>query len=411
VNFTSLGISDIPWPERSAGSTPESLSSLIRKGLDPLIFSPNVTPESAMQLAAVVACTRILSTAVASLPLHTLQLDNDTWQKAPSHYLYGFFDGRVNPYTTAYMWKQHLVTSLCLYGNAYSHIVFNRRMQVMGLYSLDSTRMKVTLQNGQIEYKYRNQNQLETVIPADEILHVRWLSTDGIVGRSPIQAGCDAIGLGLATQQHTLNFFGNGATVGPVIKVPGAYDSEKSKQFEEAFSARHQGNAKSHTPLFLYAGMEMAQQNLNFEQLQMIQLKQFSVTDVARLYGVPSHMLNQSEPGMSKANVEQQALEFSTNTLKPIIDNLEAELNSTLLSDRERLTVRCQFDLDSYTRVDFAARTTGYKNATGGTAWLTPNEVRAKENLPPIDGGDKLYITPGASSAQPDTTPTSEVTA
>lgn len=344
-----------------------------------------------MQVAAVFACVRVVSSAFASLPLLAYRRDGDSRTRATDHYLYDLLKYRVNPFTTSYLWKQHLATSLMLHGNAYSQIIYNGRAQTTALYPLSPSRMTVTREVHGLRYEYQTDSG-SIGLPSDTVLHVRGLSVDGFMGISPLEAARQAVGIALASEKHTARFFSQGMTVGTKIKIPAALDAAKAKEAKSAILGEHQSAINAHKPLFLFGGADAEHFTISHQDLQFLELRKFTVAEIARIFGVPLHMLGELDRA-TFSNIEQQSLEFMRDTLRPLVHNVEAELNTTLLSDYERQHVFCEFLLDDYVRSDIKSRYDALSVAVGkGMPWMTPNEARAKENLPAMEGGDKLYF-------------------
>lgn len=190
-----------------------------------------VNERTAMQSAAVYACVRILSEAIAGLPLHVYQCRIDgSKERIPQHPLYYLLHNEPNPEMTSFVFRETLMSHLLLWGNAYAQILRNGRGQPIALYPLLPNKMEVSrAANGELIYTYRRDSEESRINPnsgtvtlrRDEILHIPGLGFDGLIGYSPIAMAKNAIGMSLATEEYGASFFANGANPGGVLEHPG----------------------------------------------------------------------------------------------------------------------------------------------------------------------------------------------
>ena len=222
-----------------------------------------VNERSAMQMTAVYACVRILSEAIASLPLHVYRYnDAGGKEKALSHPLYRILHDEPNPEMSAFSFRETLMTHLLLWGNGYAQVVRNGRGEVMALYPLMPDRMTVDRDTqGNIFYEYaRADGDVRTmggkstvrVAPLD-VLHIPGLGFDGLVGYSPIAMAKNAIGMGLACDEYGASFYQNGAQPGGVLEHPGVV--KDPKRVRESWNAIYQGSANAHRVAVLEEGV------------------------------------------------------------------------------------------------------------------------------------------------------------
>ncbi|MFU0536860.1 phage portal protein, partial [Gardnerella swidsinskii] len=188
-----------------------------------------VNERSAMQMTAVYSCVRILSEAVASLPLHVYEHTSTGTAKAVKHPLYKVLHDEPNLEMTSFVFRETLMTHLLLWGNAYAQIIRNGKGEVLGLYPLMPDRMRVDRdESGQIFYEYTlNDSDVlagkETSVKLKpfDVLHIPGLGFDGLVGYSPIAMAKNAIGMAIATEEYGASFFANGATPSGILEYPG----------------------------------------------------------------------------------------------------------------------------------------------------------------------------------------------
>ena len=362
----------------------------------------SVTERSAMQMTAVYACVRILSEAIAGLPLHLYRYKEDGGkEKAIGHPLYLLLHDEPNPEMSSFVFRETLMTHLLLWGNAYAQIIRNGKGEVVALYPLMPNKMTVSRnENGQLYYTYqKSQEELPkddvytvTLHPSD-VLHIPGLGFDGLVGYSPIAMAKNAIGLAIATEEYGAKFFANGATPGGILEYPGAVkDPDKIR---ESWNRGFSGSQNAGKVAILEEGMKYTPISIAPEQAQFLETRKFQINEIARIFRVPPHMVGDLEKS-SFSNIEQQSLEFVKYTLDPWVVRWEQSIQRTLLSRDEKTTYFVKFNLEGLLRGDYQSRMNGYATARQN-GWMSANDIRELENLdriPAEDGGD-LYLING----------------
>ena len=362
----------------------------------------SVTERSAMQMTAVYACVRILSEAIAGLPLHLYRYKDDGGkEKAIDHPLYLLLHDEPNPEMSSFVFRETLMTHLLLWGNAYAQIIRNGKGEVIALYPLMPNKMTVSRdENGQLYYTYqKSQEELPkddaytvTLHPSD-VLHIPGLGFDGLVGYSPIAMAKNAIGLAIATEEYGAKFFANGATPGGILEYPGAVkDPDKIR---ESWNRGFSGSQNAGKVAILEEGMKYTPISIAPEQAQFLETRKFQINEIARIFRVPPHMVGDLEKS-SFSNIEQQSLEFVKYTLDPWVVRWEQSIQRTLLSQDEKISYFVKFNLEGLLRGDYQSRMNGYATARQN-GWMSANDIRELENLDRIseeDGGD-LYLING----------------
>lgn len=361
-----------------------------------------VNERSAMQMTAVYSCVRILSEAVAGLPLHMYRYtDSGGKEKAIDHSLYFLLHDEPNPEMTSFIFRETLMTHLLLWGNAYAQIIRNGRGEVLALYPLMPDRMNVERdENGQIYYEYRvsadeAQNRGEGLVqlaPSD-VLHIPGLGFDGLVGYSPIAMAKNAIGMSIACEEYGAKFFANGAQPSGVLEHPGTL--KDPAKIRESWNSTFGGSHNANKVAVLEEGMKYTPISIAPEQAQFLETRKFQIDEIARIFRIPPHMLADLDKS-SFSNIEQQSLEFVTYTLDPWICRWEQAIVRSLLSKDEKKEYFVKFNVDGLLRGDYQSRMQGY--AIGRqNGWMSANDIRELENLdriPEEEGGD-LYLING----------------
>ena len=362
-----------------------------------------VTERSAMQMTAVYACVRILSEAVAGLPLHLYRYRKDgSKEKALDESLYRLLHDEPNPEMSSFVFRETLMTHLLLWGNAYAQIIRNGRGGVVALYPLMPNKMTVNRgEDGRIYYTYNRSpeeagkaNGLGSVtLDSRDVLHIPGLGFDGLVGYSPIAMAKNAIGLAIATEEYGAKFFANGAAPSGVLEHPGTI--KDPARLRENWNSTFGGSANSGKVAVLEEGMKYTPISISPEQAQFLETRKFQIDEIARIFRVPPHMVGDLEKS-SFSNIEQQSLEFVKYTLDPWVIRWEQSLSRSLLSPAEKATHFFKFNLEGLLRGDYQSRMNGYAVARQN-GWMSANDIRELENLdriPPEEGGD-LYLVNG----------------
>ena len=361
-----------------------------------------VNERSSMQMTAVYSCVRILSEAVAGLPLHFYKYTEDGGkEKAADHPLYFLLHDEPNPEMTSFVFRETLMTHLLLWGNAYSQIIRNGKGEVIALYPLMPDRMKVERDSkGQLYYEYTvGTDDAPTVkgstviLPPTEVLHIPGLGFDGLVGYSPIAMAKNAIGMAIACEEYGAKFFANGAQPSGVLEHPGTLKdpSRVRESWQSTFGGSHNANKVA----VLEEGMKYTPISISPEQAQFLETRKFQINEIARIFRVPPHMVGDLEKS-SFSNIEQQSLEFVKYTLDPWVSRWEQSMARSLLTPEEKKQYFVKFNVDGLLRGDYQSRMNGY--AVGRqNGWMSANDIRELENLDriPEEVGGDLYLING----------------
>ncbi|HUM83626.1 MAG TPA: phage portal protein [Lachnospiraceae bacterium] len=361
-----------------------------------------VNERSAMQMTAVYCCVRILSEAVAGLPLHLYRYtDNGSKEKALDNQLYFLLHDEPNPEMTSFIFRETMMTHLLLYGNCYAQIIRNGKGEVVALYPLMPNRMTVDRdQEGKLYYEYQtSQDEAHTMegslvrLQPYDVFHVPGLGFDGLVGYSPIAMAKNAIGLAIATEEYGAKFFANGATPGGILEHPGIVkDPERVRQ---SWSNAFGGSANSNKVADLEEGMKYTPISISPEEAQFLETRKFQIDEIARIFRVPPHMVGDLEKS-SFSNIEQQSLEFVTYTLRPWLVRWEQAMQRSLLSEDEKKNCFFKFNVDGLLRGDYQSRMNGYATARQN-GWMSANDIRELEDMDliPDELGGNLYLING----------------
>ena len=362
----------------------------------------HVNERTSMQMTAVYSCVRILSEAVASLPLNVYRYtDSGGKEKAIDHTLYRLLHDEPNPEMSSFIFRETLMTHLLLWGNAYAQIIRNGKGEVVALYPLMPDRMSVDRdKNGRLYYKYTKSNDdaptMENgsvYLDPSDVLHVPGLGFDGLVGYSPIAMAKNAIGLAIAAEEYGSKFYANGAAPSGVLEHPGTL--KDPERVRNSWNSTFGGSSNSHKVAVLEEGMKYTPISISPNEAQFLETRKFQINEIARIFRVPPHMVGDLEKS-SFSNIEQQSLEFVKYTLDPWVIRWEQALYRSLLTEEEKKELFFKFNVEGLLRGDYASRMNGYATARQN-GWMSANDIRELENLDRIPeelGGD-LYLVNG----------------
>lgn len=363
-----------------------------------------VNERTAMQTTAVYACVRILAEAVASLPIHVYEYQDDGGKKlVHDHPLYYLLHDEPNPEMTSFVFRETLMSHLLIWGNAYAQIIRDGAGRVLGLYPLLPDKMDVQRDDrGNIYYVYsRNSDENpmfkeygDIRLKAEDVLHIPGLGFDGLIGYSPIAMAKNAVGMTLACEEYGASFFANGANPGGVLEHPGVL--KDPSKVRESWNSVYRGVNNAHKIAVLEEGMKYQQIGIPPEEAQFLETRKFQINEIARLYRIPPHMVGDLDKS-SFSNIEQQSLEFVKYTLDPWVIRWEQSLQRSLLLPGEKGKYFIKLNVDGLLRGDYQSRMNGY--AVGRqNGWFSANDIREMENMNPIpdEQGGNLYLINGA---------------
>jgi HK97 family phage portal protein len=359
-------------------------------------FSPvpfngmNVTADSSLQLTAVYACVNYLSRTVAKLPFVMYEERADGGKKQiKKHWLYRLFARRPNEFQNPSEFRAMMQGHLALRGNAFARIFGNNRGEVTDLIPIHPDRVTAEML-GDTNWRYRikNNDGTETLVARQDMFHLKGLSGDGIMGYSPIQLARNALAGAIAAQNYGTRFFQNDASpTGGWIEHPGNFkDAEARRLFAESWQQQQGGANKGKVAVLEFGLKYNPGPVISNGDAQFIESRKYSVSDIARMFGVRPHKIGDLEKA-TFSNIEMQSLDSVCDDIEPWVDCWEEAIRFNFI-DPDDDTLQVEFPLISLLRGDSAARSLYYnKGIMGG--WLTRNEARIAESYNPLPGLDE----------------------
>ena len=353
-----------------------------------------VTTKSALSISMVWACVKILSESLSGLPLklyedkqgsRTVITGNDRTLKLLR---------KPNPYMTMLNFLKFVVVNMALRGNAFALIERNIHGEPIGLVPLDGRTVKIDTDDDLIYTVTPSEGDPFPVSP-ENMLHFKLFSLDGIVGLSPIEHQAETMGLAKAGQQWSARFMRKGGFTGGYVIYEQFLTAAQQAQIMERFPDVRKADADDIGKMAILQGNpKIVPAGISQKDAQFIESQQFQEEALAGIYGVPLWLANRAgKTSIMGSNLEQQLIGYITFGLKPYIDTIEDELNSKLFGAGARFV---EFVVEGLLRADSAGRATYLGAAlggSGGSGWMTINEVRSKENLPPLDGDEYNRVT------------------
>ena len=355
-----------------------------------------VDEKSAMQIATVYACVRLLAESVAQLPLHLYRVtDHDGQEKAQDHPLYKILYREPNPEMTRFSYIEAVMTHLLLWGNSYSQIIRDGKNNVLGLYPLLPENVEIDrTESGELYYIYHaytnevpGEKNKDVIFQRDEVLHIPGLSFNGLVGFSPIAMMKNALGTTMAVEKYGSAFFKNGAQPAGVLEHPGVL--KDPQKIRDNWTRAYGGPGNAHKVAVLEEGMQYKPISLPPEDSQFLSTREFGVEEICRIFRVPPHLVQDLKRSTFN-NIEHQGISFVQYTLMPWLARIEQAIVKDLLMEDEKELFFPKFNVDGLLRGDYKSRMDGYSIGIS-TGIISPNEARRKENMPPLpdeEGGD-----------------------
>ena len=352
----------------------------------------DVDRTTAMGISATWAAVRLLADSVASLPLVFYKRTDKGKEKASGDPLFALLGRKPNPEQTSFSFRETLQHHLLLRGNAYARKVRNGAGRVMELWPLDAEKVHVerSKDSGLLRYFYKRNTGDEVLLP-EEILHIPGLGWDGISGYAPLEIAVQEFGHSIAVKEYGSEFFKNDGTPGGYLQLPHRLkDKEAIDRLKKSWGNAHSNWGTKHSIGVLEDGAEFKQMSLPPEHMQFIASKKLSVTDIARIFRVPPHMIGDLERA-TFSNIEQQGIDFVVNSLRPWLVRWEQNLNNQIIPEGMQEDYFYEFNVNALLRGDVVARSQAYRTFIE-MGVMTQNEVRTLENFNTEAGLDDHWV-------------------
>ena len=357
-----------------------------------------INEQTALFSSAVFACQRAISESLASLPKGIFKKTADGGREAvEQHPSANIFRREANNLQTTYKFFETLQHHVLSRGNGYAEIQRSRNTgKAVALWPIPPERVtpEVVDIDGNLTliYQIRRDDGTMLQLDKDQILHIPGLGYDGIRGYPVLLFMLNAIGLGAALEEYGSLFFKQGAGVPGYVSMPDTFTEEQIKNMRRHMAIQNEGLDNAHRWKFLYESAKFQPAGATPDQSQMVESRIFQIQEIARFYRIPLHKIQETSKSTSYNSLEQFNIEFVTDTLGPWIVNWEQELNRKLFINPSDSDLYIRFNTNALLRGDSQGRSTFYRTMVM-SGIMSRNEVRALEELPPVDGGDEM-LTP-----------------
>lgn len=347
----------------------------------------NVSDEAAMQLSAVWACVRLISQAVASLPIVVYRKTDKGRVVDTEHWFAKLMAGRPNRYQTRFEFWEHQIANLALHGNFYA------KKQVLageirGLLPFSPLQTETKLIDGRVVHLYEMDGDI-AVHAAESVWHAK-LNGDLIVGRSPLAFGRHIFGVAIAAERTVSRIYANGSKRSGVLSIDRLLTPEQRDAVRANFGGMTTGTDER--LLVLEMGMKFDPVSMSPEDIELLASRRFQIEEICRWFGVPSVLVNDTSGSTTwGSGISQLVTGFYKLNLRPYLEAIENSITTHLFTDAEREMYEVEFDFEGLLRADQKDRYQGYQTAINA-GLMTPNEARALEWLPAVEGGDQLLI-------------------
>ena len=361
------------------------------------ITGGEVGEETAMRLAAVYSCIYILSSSIAQLPLHILRKKGDSIEKAVDHPAYHLLHDDTNDWQSSYDWRETKQAHISGHGNGYTRIIRNNKGQVTGLKPCMPWQTNLIKHSGRYVYAVDDVDDGTIAVNPDDMIHIKALGSTGKIGKSPIRQHSDTIGLGISALSYGNQFFGGGGRPTGIVTVKGLLNKDSWGLLKE-FWKKSASALKSSENKTLLMPHDLDYKSLTVppEEAQFLETRKFNRSEIAGIFNVPAHMINDLEKA-TFSNISEQAIQFVRHTIMPWVVKWEQETNRKLLTRAERAAgYYVKFNLAGLLRGTPKERAEFYHYGIVD-GWMNRNEARLFEDMNPKGGLDEFLVSVNAS--------------
>nr|DAZ22201.1 MAG TPA: portal protein [Caudoviricetes sp.] len=353
----------------------------------------SISGKKALKENTVYICTKIRAESIGKLSLKVYK-EREEYKE---HELYYLLKYKPNPLMNSINFWKCIEAQRTLKGNAYAYIERNKKGQVTGIYPVDSDNVTKVIDDNnflsslsKVWYVVTDNRGIKHKLYSDEILHfIGDITLDGLIGIAPLEYLKCTVENGRSTQEFVNKFFKNGLSTKGVIQYVGDLDEKAKRTFRKEFESMSNGLENAHSVSLLPLGYQFQPLSLSMADAQFLENSKLTKREIAAAFGMKSYHLNDLERATFN-NLTEQQKDFYITTLQPSLTNYEQEMQDKLFSQYETLKdVRVEFNVDTILRSDIKTRYESYRIGIQ-SGFLSPNEVRKKENLPAKEGGDEL---------------------
>ena len=353
-----------------------------------------VSKETSLRLSTVWSCVKVISETIASLPISLYEKDsNDKRYVLFDNPLHSLVGEQPSSIYNSFSFFERALVDLCLSGNFFAYIERNNGGFPTQLIPIQCEDVKVYVSPDGREVYYNIEQNSSIPYPitgrvsSDNMLHIKGLSCDGIMGKSPIESAAESLGISLAIEQFAGSFFKNGASLGGILKHPGTLKPETAQRLRASWNQTYSGSINAGKTAILEEGMEFITRQIPNNQAQFLESRQYQISDICRIFRVPNHLVNDLS-NATYSNIEAQQIDFVVHTITPWIKRIEIALNHKLIPSKDRGKNYFKFNLTALLRGDSKSRADYYRTLVN-IGVLSPDEVRSFEDMNSMGGASQ----------------------
>lgn len=357
------------------------------------LFSPSgdisVNVKNATSISAVYAAIGTISDTISTLPLNLYVIEGKNRSIAHDHALQKVIKFKPNEYLTTVTFLEIIVKNMLTHGNAFIYPIKTRAGEIIKFEIVSPENIQIYSYE-KIPFYHYTSSKGSVRLESDELVNIPYFSYDGLHGLSPIQACKENLETMKAVEGHSRNFYKNGAFPSGVLEMPMELSDEAYERLKESWSKAYSGKNGGKTAI-LEAGVKYSPITIPNKDAQFIELKQFQISDIARIFNIPAHKIGD----LSRAtfsNIEQQELNYAVQTISPLITKIESYFNRWFLDESQWGWFYFKFNLNAMLRGDLKTRFESYMLGRNMGVYSV-NDIREKEDMNPIEGGD-IYDKP-----------------
>jgi HK97 family phage portal protein len=349
--------------------------------------------EQALSYAPVVQALTVLSGDIGQIPLDLYRRrDEKNKEKDRDNPLFKLAGRRANRYMSAATFRETMMIHALLYGNGVAEIERNGRGQPVALWPLVPGRTSVEVVNGVLWYKTRvgaEPGARDIRLRPENVIHISNFGSDGLWGYSTLYMARNSWGLGVAAEKYANKYFAHGGQPSGVLKYPEKLDEPAYNRLKRSWKENHEGMDNAARISILEEGAEYQAIAFSQKDSQWLESRHFQREDVASWFNLPPHKLGVLHDA-NYSNMVEQNRGYLTTSLGRWEGKWEDEYNEKLLTEQEQNELFFEFNNDSLLKADIKTRYDAYSTALGGHPFMSPNEIRGKENMPEVEGGDDI---------------------
>ena len=394
-----------PWQKKSVTDTLQLFREIL--GGASSRTGASVTAKTALELSTSLACARVISEGIAQIPLKIFREGPDGRKDpAKDHPSFEVLHRKPNALQTSYEMREQMGLHLVLCGNFFALKIFNSGI-VTELLPFTPGQITVKkIDDSTLEYLVRLDDGSTITIPQENMWHVRGPSWNGWQGLEGVALAREAIGLAMATEDHGSRLFSQGARMSGILTTDGPLTPEQITRLRKSWDETQGGDGGAHKPAILFGGLKFQPTQMQNDNSQFLETRKFQIEEICRVFRVLPVMVGHSDKASTYASVEQLILAHVVHTMGPWYERIEQSINANILTEKDRASgLYAKFIVNGLLRGSLDSKANFYTRLYG-IGVLSPNEIRALEELNPYDGGD-AYRVP-LNMADPNAAPTDQ---